>query len=75
METIISICVGLLFVSLAINIPSMIAYLVGLKFQITDFNCKEEVKGVKTNILMTKIIQTFNVIIQLGLIILLSIIN
>ena len=68
-----SICIGLIFIALIINVPTMIAYLIGLKFQITDFNCKDEVKGVKTNILMTKIIQVFNVVIFLTLIILLSV--
>jgi hypothetical protein len=58
-----SFIIALVFIALAINVPTMIAYLIGLKFQITDYGCPEEVKSVKTNILMTKIVQVFNVIV------------
>ena len=67
------ICIPLLFVALAINIPATIAYLIGLQFQIKDPNCPEDVKNVKKNILVTKIMQVFNTIVLLTLIILLSI--
>lgn len=68
-----SICVPLLFVALAINVPTMIAYLIGLQFQINDFNCPQEVKGVKRNILLTKIVQVINVAVMLTLILIMSI--
>lgn len=64
-----SICVPLLFVALVINVPTLIAYLIGLQFQINDFNCPKEVKEVKRNILLTKIVQAINVAIMLTLII------
>ena len=67
------ICIPLLFVALAINIPAMIAYLKGLQFQIKDPNCPQDVNGVKKNILLTKIMQVFNTVVLLILIILLSI--
>ena len=68
-----TICIPLLFIALAINIPTLIAYLIGLKFQITDYSCGQEVKSVKRNILMTKVIQGINVAIMLALMILLNI--
>lgn len=68
-----SIIIGIIFIALAINVPTMIAYLIGLKFQINDFNCKQEVNDVKRNILMTKIIQILNVIILAILMILMNI--
>jgi hypothetical protein len=69
-----TICVPLLFVALIINVPTLIAYLWGLKFQINDFNCPEEVRDVKQNILLTKIVQGINVAVMLALIILLSLV-
>lgn len=69
-----AICIPLLFIALAINIPTLIAYLRGLKFQITDYSCEKEVKNVKKNILMTKVIQGINVVVMLALIIILSIV-
>jgi hypothetical protein len=65
-------CILLVFLALIVNVPSMFAYLMGLKFQINDMNCSQEVKGVKTNILMTKIIQVFNTVITIALMILLN---
>ena len=67
------ICIPLLFVALAINIPTMIAYLIGLQFQIKEPNCPQDVKDVKRNILITKIMQVFHTVVLLILIILLSI--
>lgn len=58
-----SAIIAIVFVALAINVPTMIAYLIGLKFQINNFGCPGEVKSVKTNILMTKVIQVFNVVV------------
>lgn len=58
-----SFIIGLVFIALAINVPTMIAYLKGLQFQIKDYGCAEEVKSVKSNIRMTKIVQVFNVIV------------
>ena len=63
----------IVFVALAINIPVLIAYLIGLQFQITDYSCKKEVKGVKTNILTTKIVQLINVIIFIVIMIILHV--
>lgn len=68
-----TICILLLFIALLINVPVLIVYLIGLKFQITDYNCGQEVKNVKRNILMTKVIQGINVVIMLILMILLNI--
>ena len=68
-----TICIPILFLALAINVPTMIAYLIGLQFQIKDPNCPKEVTNVKRNILATKIMQVFNVIVTLVLLILLSI--
>lgn len=67
MENIIT---GILFIALAIDIPTMIAYLAGLKFQIEDKSCPTEVRDVKNNILATKLVQVFNVVILLALMIL-----
>lgn len=61
------IIIPILFVALAINIPVTIAYLIGLQFQITKPNCKQDVNDVKKNILMTKIVQVFNVLIYIAL--------
>ena len=61
------VIVPILFVALAINIPVTIAYLIGLQFQITKPNCKQDVNDVKKNILMTKIVQVFNVLIYIAL--------
>ena len=68
----LSACILLAFLAIIVNVPSMFAYLRGLKFQIEDMNCKQEVKSVKTNILMTKIIQVFNTVIAIALMILLN---
>ena len=61
------VIVPILFVALAINIPVTIAYLIGLQFQITKPNCKQDANDVKKNILMTKIVQVFNVLIYIAL--------
>lgn len=61
------VIIPILFVALAINIPVTIAYLIGLQFQITKPNCKQDVNDVKKNILMTKIVQVFNVLIYITL--------
>ena len=66
-----TICIPLLLLALAINIPTLIAYLIGLKFQIEDFSCKQEVKAVKNNILLTKIIQGINVALFIAIMVLL----
>lgn len=59
----IEVIIPIIFVALAINIPTMIAYLIGLQFQIEDKNCPQDVRDVKHNILFTKIVQVFNVIL------------
>ena len=59
----LEVIVPIIFIALAINIPTMIAYLIGLRFQIEDKNCPQEVQDVKHNILFTKLIQVFNVVL------------
>lgn len=66
----LEIIVPIIFVALVINIPTMIAYLIGLRFQIEDKNCPEEVRDVKHNILFTKLIQVFNVVLLIVIMIL-----
>lgn len=66
----VSVIIGIIFLALIINVPTMIAYLIGLKFQITDPNCKDEVRDVKINIAMTKIIQVINVLLFVVILIL-----
>lgn len=65
----LEVIVPIIFVALAINIPTMIAYLIGLQFQIEDKNCPQEVRDVKRNILLTKIMQVFNTILCIVLLI------
>ena len=62
----------ILFVALSINVPIMLAYLKGINFQINNFNCPNEVNEVKNNIRLTKIIQVFNVVILLAIIIMIN---
>jgi hypothetical protein len=50
------------------------AYMFGLQFEVKDKNCPQDVKDVKRNILLTKVIQGFNVVVMLALIIILSIV-
>ena len=71
----IDFCVVILFMALVINIPTTIAYLKGLKFQIEDFECPQEVADVKRNIRLTKIIQVINLIILLILFIIFNILK
>ena len=66
----LEIIVPIIFIALVINIPTMIAYLIGLRFQIEDKNCPEEVRDVKHNILFTKLIQVFNVVLLIVIMIL-----
>jgi hypothetical protein len=68
----IDIITLILFVALSINVPIMLAYLKGINFQINNFNCPNEVNEVKNNIRLTKIIQVFNVVILLALIIMIN---
>lgn len=56
-----TVIIPILFVALAINVPIMIAYLMGLQFQIKNLDCSQDVKDVKNNILLTKIVQVLNV--------------
>lgn len=56
-----TVIIPILFVALAINVPIMIAYLMGLQFQIKKPDCPQDVKDVKNNILLTKIVQVLNV--------------
>lgn len=66
----LEVIIPIVFVALAINIPTMIAYLIGLQFQIEDKNCPQDVNAVKRNILMTKLVQVFNVVILVALMVL-----
>jgi hypothetical protein len=68
-----NICVPIIFIALAIDIPVLIAYLIGLQFQIEDPNCSADVTNVKRNILATKIVQGFNVAVLIALIIIISV--
>jgi hypothetical protein len=69
-----TVCIPILFIALAVNIPVFIAYLIGLQFEVKNPSCKEDVNDVKRNVLMTKIVQGFNVLILLVLIIIFSLI-
>jgi hypothetical protein len=55
----------LLFIALVMNIPTAIANFIGVNLQIEDSSCKEEVKNVKMNRLVLKIIQLLNCLIFL----------
>lgn len=46
----------LLFIMVILNLSTAIPLLKGLKFQIEDYTCSQEVKEVKTNIMALKII-------------------
>lgn len=46
----------------------MVAYLIGLKLQITDYECPEEVKDVKMQHIYDKTCTGFNVVVLLVLI-------
>jgi hypothetical protein len=63
----------ILFISLAINIPTAIANIIGLNLQIDDKSCLEEVKSVKLNRRVVKWVQYFNVIVLLVVMILFQI--
>ena len=63
----------ILFISLAINIPTAIANIIGLNLQIDDKSCLEEVKSVKLNRRIVKWVQYFNVIVLLVVMILFQI--
>lgn len=67
------VIIPILFVAIAINIPVTFAYFIGLQFQVTKPNCKQDVNDVKRNILMTKIVQLFNVLIYIALFVLMYI--
>ena len=69
-----TVCIPILFIALAVNIPVFIAYLIGLQFEVKNPSCKEDVNDVKRNVLMTKIVQGFNILILLVLIIIFSLI-
>lgn len=63
------------FLSTILNIPYAIALYLGLKLQIEDPNCAEDVKNTKDNIRNIKIIQTINAIISLCILIISAILN
>ena len=66
----LEVIIPIIFIALAINVPIMIAYLIGLQFQIEDKNCPQEVRDVKRNILGTKLVQVFNVVLLVVIMIL-----
>ena len=66
----IEVIIPIIFIALAINIPTMIAYLIGLQFQIEDKNCPQEARDVKRNIFFTKLVQIFNVLLLVVIMIL-----
>ena len=45
----------LLFIMVILNLSTAIPLLRGLKFQIEDYTCSQEVKEVRTNIMALKI--------------------
>lgn len=63
----------LLFIMVILNLSTAIPLLKGLKFQIEDYTCSQEVKEVKTNIIALKIINTLSAIASIVAIVLYSI--
>lgn len=53
----------LVFFALIVNVCTLGAYIVGIKLDVEDKNCEDEIKAVKNNRLMIKLIQAFNVIV------------
>lgn len=63
----------LLFIMVILNLSTAISLLRGLKFQIEDYTCSQEVKEVRTNIMALKIINTLSAIASIVAIVLYSI--
>ena len=63
----------LLFIMVILNLSTAIPLLRGLKFQIEDHTCSQEVKEVRTNIMALKIINTLSAIASIVAIVLYSI--
>ena len=59
----------LVFFAVIINICTLGAYLIGIKLQVNDPNCEDEVKSVKQNKLAIKLIQLFNVFVSIAMLI------
>ena len=53
----------LIFVALIINLCTLGAYIIGIKLDIENKDCKDEIQAVKNNKLAIKLIQLFNVIV------------
>lgn len=68
----ISIMTALVFVALAVNIPTAIAVLVGLKYAPTDAKCPEDVKDAKMNVNAIKTVFVFDVAVFVALLVLLQ---
>lgn len=68
----ISIMTTLVFVALAVNIPTAIAVFVGLKYAPTDAKCSEDVKDAKKNVNAIKTVFVFDVAVFVALMVLLQ---
>lgn len=53
----------LVFFALIVNACTLSAYLVGIQLEVENKDCEQEIKDVKNNRLMLKLIQVFNVIV------------
>lgn len=68
-----NVAILLLFLICCLSVPSSMAMLFGLKFQIQDYGCKQEVDEVKNNILMLKIALTSIAVMGVTALILLTV--
>lgn len=58
--------IGLLL--LAMNVPTAVALHLGLKLQVIDTNCKEEVKSVRHNRIALKAVVTLDAVLAVSII-------
>lgn len=68
----ISIMTTLCFVALAVNIPTAIAFLFGLKHAQNDAKCSEDVRDTKMNVNAIKTVFVFDVVVFVALMVLLQ---
>lgn len=68
----ISIMTTLIFFALVVNIPTAIAFFVGLKDATTDAKCSEDVKDIKMNVNAIKTVFVFDVAVFIALMVLLQ---
>ena len=62
----------LLILALIISLSASSALWIGLKFQINDYNCKDEVKSVNSNISLVKWGYTILTLLLISLLVLLN---